>query len=141
MTSMRPVTLALGLFVVGWLALAIGLVIDARRGGPEATLRGYLADVEAHRVEEALAVLSPDGGRWRDFVELQQFNRYEVVSIAVRSPSVIETLVLRRPWQATQATLVADVFEPSGIRWRGSTVVPVDQIDGRWLLLRPPFAE
>jgi hypothetical protein len=130
-----------GLFIVGWLVLGLGLVVDVQRGGPEATIRGYLGDLEARRVEAALAALAPEAAaRWRDFVEFQQFNRYEVVSIAVRSPSVLESLTQGRPWRATQATLVADVFEPSGARWRGSTIVPVDFVDGRWVLLRPPFA-
>jgi hypothetical protein len=132
---------ALGLLAVGWLALGAGLALEARRGSPEAALRGYLADLEGRRTEAALAALSTDTAQhWRDFVEFQQFNRYQVVSIAVRSPSLLESLAGGRPWRATEATVVADILEPSGIRWRGSTVVPVELIDGRWLLKRPPFA-
>ena|SRR5438874_1864141 len=132
---------ALGLLLIGWLALAAGLVADARRGSPEATLRGYLADLEARRTEAALAALAPEAvARWRDFVEFQQFNRYRVVSVAVRSPSLLESLARRRAWRATEATLVADISEPSGIEWRGTTVVPVDLVDGRWVLSKPPFA-
>jgi len=127
--------------VAGWLALASGLVVDARRGSPEATLRAYLADLEARRTEAALAALAPDAAaRWRDFIEFQQFNRYRVVSVAVRSPSLLESFTQHRAWRATEATLVADISEPSGIEWRGSTVVPLDFVDGRWVLLRPPFA-
>ena len=138
---MAGLRVAFGLLLAGWLVLAGGLVVDARRGSPEATLRGYLADLEARRTEAALAALAPDAAaRWRDFVEFQQFNRYRVVSIAVRSPSLLESLTQRRAWRATEVTLVADISEPSGVEWRGSTVVPVDFVDGRWMLLRPPFA-
>jgi hypothetical protein len=140
-TSMDSSRVAVGLFLVGWLVLGIGLVVDVSRGGPESTLRGYLADLEAQRTEAALAVMAPEAAaRWRDFIEFQQYNRYEVVSIATRSPSLLESLAQGRPWRATQATLVADVLEPSGVRWRGSTIVPLDFVDGRWMLLRPPFA-
>jgi hypothetical protein len=138
MAGLRAV---LGLLLAGWLVLAGGLVADARRGSPEATLRGYLADLEARRTEAALAALTPDAAaRWREFVEFQQFNRYRVVSVAVRSPSPLESLTEHRAWRATVATLVADISEPSGIEWRGSTMVPLDFVDGRWVLLRPPFA-
>jgi hypothetical protein len=138
---MRWLSWPLFMLMLGWLALALGLLADARRGSPEPTIRQYLADLEAHRTDAALAALAPEAaGRWRDFVEFQQFNRYSVISLAVRSPSLLECLVDRRPWTATQATLVADVLEPSGIRWRGSTLVPVISRDGGWLLERPPFA-
>ena len=141
MIVMSGALMAFALLALGWLALAAGFVAEARRGSPEAALRGYLADLEGRRTEAALAVLSPETAQgWRDFVEFQQFNQYRVVSIAVRSPSVLESLVGGRPWRPTEATLVADIVEPSGIRWRGSTVVPVDLVDGRWLLKRPPFA-
>lgn len=130
--------LCLGL---GWLVLALGLIIDARRPSPEPTLRTYLADLEAHRTEAASTALSPEAAaRWADFVEFQQFNRYEIVSIAVRSPSLVASLLERRPWLPTEATLIADIAEPSGIRWRGSTVVPFESVGGDWTLLRAPFA-
>ena len=138
---MLAARIAIGLLVLGWMLLPVLLLVDARRGSPEGTLRAYLADLEAHRTEAALAALAPDAAaRWRDFVEFQQFNRYRVVSVAVRSPSLLESLRSGRPWRTTQATLIADIDEPSGLRWRGSTVVPVDFAAGRWLLLRPPFA-
>ena len=132
---------ALGLLALGWVALGVGLVADARRGGPEATLREYLADLEGRRVDEALAALEPDvRDRWRDFLEFQQFNRYGPPNIAVRSPSPIEAFRDGVDWRPNQVTLLADVLEPSGIRWRGSTLVPVRYADGRWSLARPPFA-
>ena len=139
--GMRGAHAAIGLLGLGWLVLFVGLAADVSRGGPESTLRGYLADLEAQRMEATLAVMAPEAAvRWGDFIEFQQYNRYEVVSIATRSPSLLESLAQGRPWRATQATLVADVLEPSGVRWRGSTIVPVDFVDGRWTLLRPPFA-
>jgi hypothetical protein len=138
---MRALTLSLALLAVGWLILGLGLVLDARRGSPEPTIRRYLTDLEAHRLEAASATLTPSAAeRWRDFLEFQQFNHYGVVSVAVRSPSLIEAILTRTPWRATHATLVADVLEPSGIRWRGSTIVPLELRDGVWLLERPPFA-
>ena len=133
--------LALGALGLGWLLLVAGLAADAGRDGPEATLRGYLSDLEADRVDRALQVLTPEAAvRWRDFVDFQQHNRYEVISIAPRSASLLSSVVNRSPWRATQATLIVDVTEPSGERWRGSTVVPVARRDGRWRIERPPFA-
>ena len=133
--------LSLSLLTLGWLVLALGLLVDARRPSPEGALRAYLADLQSQRLDAALAALTPSAAaRWRDFLEFQQFNHYEVVSVAIRSPSLLESLTAGLPWRPTEVTLVADILEPSGIRWRGSTVVPVDYVAGRWLLARPPFA-
>jgi len=133
--------LSLALLGLGWLILAIGLLADARRPSPEGTLRGYLLDLQSQQLEAALAALTPrEAARWRDFLEFQQFNQYELISIAVRSPSLLESLSAGTPWRGTQATLVADIVEPSGVRWRGSTIVPMEYVDGRWFLDRPPFA-
>jgi hypothetical protein len=133
--------LAVGLLALGWLTLAASLLVEARRGGPELALRSHLADLEAQRLEAALGSLSPRAAeRWHEFLEIQQLNSYQVVSVAVRSPSLLDSLLGREPWQPTQATLVANVTEPSGLQWQGSTIVPFEQIDGRWLLARPPFA-
>jgi hypothetical protein len=132
---------ALGLLIIGWCALAASLLVDARRDGPESLLRSYLANLGAQRADEAARALTPAAlARWGDFVEFQQFNRYEVVSIATRSPSLAETALFGVPWRATQATVVLDVFEPSGTTWRASTVVPVVWQDGRWWIERPPLA-
>ena len=129
------------LLTLGWLALGAGLLADVRRGSPEPTLRQHLTDLEGQRVEAALAALTPEAAaRWREFLELQQFNHYEVVSVAIRSPSLLDTLRSGQPWRPDQITLVADVREPSGVQWRGSTLVPVTHDGGRWLLARPPFA-
>lgn len=133
--------LALGALGLGWLLLVAGLAADAGRDGPEPTLRGYLSDLESDRVDRALNVLTPEAtARWRDFVDFQQHNRYEVASIVIRSASLLSSVVSRSPWRATEATLIVDVTEPSGERWRGSTVVPVAWRDGRWQIERPPFA-
>lgn len=138
---MRSLLAPLALLALGWAVLTLGLWADARRGSPEPALRRYLADLEGHRVPEAAAALEPsERARWADFLDFQQFNRYEVVSIAVRSPSLLEVAGTGRAWRATEATLVADITEPSGTRWRGSTVVGLRFADGRWYLDRPPFA-
>jgi hypothetical protein len=125
------------------LVLVVGLAADGRRAGPEAVARQYFADLEAQRLEDALAALSPAAvERWGDFVRLQQSNRYEVVSVAVRSPSLLESLTRGRAWQPNQLTLVVEVREPSDLRWRGSTLVPVARRpEGGWALERPPFAQ
>lgn len=123
------------------LALGVGLLVEYRRGGPEPTLRAYLDDLGGQRPDAARAALAPEQREaWRDFVEFQQFNRYRVVSLSVRSPSLLAATLRGLPWRATEATLVVDVTEPSGLTWRGSTIVPVEWRDGRWLLSRPPFA-
>ncbi len=138
---MRRLRLSLTLLALAWVVLVGGLVLDRSRPGPEPTIRAYLADLQSHRLDDALEALSPPvRDRWRDFLEFQQFNHYEVVSVAVRSPSPLDVLLGRRPWQPTEATLVVDVVEPSGLRWRGSTLVPVSYAGGRWYLLRPPLA-
>jgi hypothetical protein len=131
----------LTLLAASWLVLGLGLLVDARRGSPEPMVRAYLSDLEAHDISAAQAALEPSVvERWRDFLNFQQFNRYRVLSVAVRSPSLLESLTRGRPWRATELTLVADIQEPDGQTWRGSTVVPLAFVDGRWLMLRPPFA-
>ena len=138
---MRRLRWSLSLLALGWAVLVAGLAADLRRPSPEPTIRAYLADLEGHRLEEAAGALSPAArDRWGDFLEFQQFNRYEVVSLAVRSPSLLEVVLGQGPWRPDQATLVADVIEPSGVRWRGRTLVPLAYEGGRWYLLRPPFA-
>jgi hypothetical protein len=133
--------LALGLLAIGWLTLLVGLAFDARRDGPEDLLRTYLSDLGAQRSRDALEALTPAAAiRWGDFVDFQQHNRYQIVSIATRYPSLVEVALRQVPWRATQATLVVEVAEPSGTVWRGSTVVPVTWHDGRWWIERPPFA-
>jgi hypothetical protein len=104
-------------------------------------LRAYFDDLQSQRLDEALAALAPEAvSTFRDFLSIQQFNRYEIQSIAIQSPSLLDSLLQRLPWEARLATVVVDVTEPSGIRWRGSTLVPLRFDDGRWLLLEPPFA-
>ena len=138
---MRTWKASLALVAIGWAVLGLGLCADARRPSPEPTVRRYLDDLENHRLAEASAALEPsDRQHWDDFLGFQQFNRYSVVSIAVRSPSLLEVATTGRPWLATRATLVADITEPSGTRWRGSTLVDLRYADGRWYLARPPFA-
>jgi len=132
---------ALAMLVVGWLALASGLGAEAARAGPERFIRGYLTALQGRQVESALAALTPETAeRWRGFLEFQQFNRYSVLSIASRSPSLLESLSGGRPWRAVEATLVADITEPSGLVWRGSTVIPLEWRDDHWAMARPPFA-
>ena len=138
---MRGWYISVALLGLGWAALALGVWADGRRGSPEPALRQYLDDLENHRLAEASAAIEPDERqRWSDFLDFQQFNRYAVVSIAVRSPSLLDVVARGQAWQANKATLVADIVEPSGVRWRGSTVVGLRYADGRWYLERPPFA-
>jgi hypothetical protein len=133
--------LPLAMLTIGSIVLALGLLAEMSRPNPEPTIRAYLADLEARRVEQALAALTPEAAvRWREFVELQQFNRYGVVSIAARSPSLLESVARGLPWRATQATVIVDVSEPSGITWRGSTIVALEYANGDWRLQEPPFA-
>ena len=132
---------AISVLTLGWLVLVLGLVAETIRPNPDPTIRAYLADLEARRVDQALTALTPDAAtRWREHVELQQFNEYRVVSIAARSPSIVESLTRGQPWLATQATLIVDVSEPSGLTWRGSTIVPLEYANGSWRLREPPFA-
>jgi hypothetical protein len=131
---------ALAIWLLLVLALGADMVLEPSRA-PEAAVRRYLAELEAGHVEAALSALTPDAvARWRDFVLFQRLNHYEVVSVAVRSTSLLDALTGQRPWQPDQATLVVDVTEPSGVQWRGSTLIPLRRDEGRWRLARPPFA-
>ena len=141
MSGVRALTGSLVLLGLGWAVLLVGLWADARRGSPEPAIRQYLADLQNHRVEAALEALQPAvRERSREFIDFQQFNRYEIVSVAVRSPSLLAVAATGVPWRATQATLVADIIEPSGVRWRGSTLLDLTYAEGRWYIDKPPFA-
>lgn len=136
----RPPLLAAALWLLVLAAWAAGLLLEPSRG-PDASIRRYLAELEAGRVEAALAMLTPDAeARWRDFVVFQRANRYEVVGVAVATTSLLDALGGAGFWRPSQATLVVDVIEPSAVRWRGSTLVPLRWEHGRWRLERPPFA-
>jgi hypothetical protein len=132
--------LALGLLVACALVALAGPVWEARRRGPEAAVRAYLAAVERSDLEAALETVAPEArAALRERVENQLGSRYRVEVLALGNPSLLAR-ALGAPAGSAEATVLAEITPASGERWKSTTVVELVNRDGRWLLLDAPFA-
>jgi len=125
------VTAAIGVF---------GPLIETRQRAPEAIARAYLRAVEQGDIESALATLDPmERETQRQRVAWQIGNRYEIVTLVLGRPSLVDQVAGRGSAPAW-VTVLADVTTVTGERWRSTSTAPLVQRDGAWYLTRPLFA-
>ena len=121
-------------------AAVVGPVVETRQRAPEGIARAYLRAVEQGDLDAALALIDPpQRDLQRDRVALQVQNRYEVVTLVLGKPSVVD-LLFRRDVAPAWVTVLAEVTTVVGDRWRSTSTAPLVERDGVWYLTRPLFA-
>ena len=134
------VRLALSLLAVAGIIAVLGPVMETRQRAPEGIARAYLRAVEQGDIEAALATIEPSQREsQRERVELQVRNRYDVVTLVLGRPSLVDRLTGHETAEAW-VTVLADVTSVVGDRWRSTSTSPLVEHDGVWYLTRPLFA-
>jgi hypothetical protein len=107
---------------------------DRPEASVEASARRYAAAVSAGDLDAAIAEITPSQRpRWRDWVQGQLGNVYDVTGVAVRA-----TWLLALP---TDVTVDLDVNRDYEDQFYQATPrVAVEQVDGRWYLAAPLLA-
>jgi len=122
------------------LIAAFGPVWETSKRAPEGTARAYLAAVEAHDLDAALATIAPEArDAARERIQLQLGNRYRIETLVLGQPSVLDR-VLGRPLAPAWASVLAEVTDKSGDRWKSPSPADLVERDCAWYLLRPLFA-
>ena|ERR1700687_1121687 len=124
------------------LSVASIQVLDRAEASVEGSVRRYAVAVSTGDLEAALAEIAPDQrAKWTDWVRSQLGNVYDVRGIAVRSPSVLQRVILHVPGGPTEVTVVLDVNRdfPDDF-YQPTARVPVEQFEGRWYLGKPLLA-
>jgi hypothetical protein len=132
----------LALLLLGLTAFAsvVGPLVETRQRAPEGIARAYLRAVEQGDLEAALATIDPEQREaQRERVALQVRNRYELVTLVLGKPSLVD-LTTRRDVAPAWVTVLADVTTVVGDRWRSTSTAPLVERDGVWYLTRPLFA-
>jgi hypothetical protein len=130
------------LFLILTAAMLAGLgpLVETRQRAPEGTARAYLYALEAGDVEAALATIEPSQrGALHERVAWQAGNRYEIVTLVLGRPALVDRVMGRRA-DAAWVTVLADVTTVGGERWRSTSTAPLVERDGVWYLTRPLFA-
>ena len=140
---MRPV-LALNLVLLALSAIAIAVVqlLDRPASAVDAVVHDYALAITQNDADRALADIAPDTrADASEFVREQAGNEYQVISVSVRSASLLDWATRRGGLQPTDATVTMDVNRDSpGDFFQPTTRVGVVQVDGRWLLAQPLLA-
>ena len=136
--------LALSLLLLCAVLAIAGPLVETRQRAPEVTARAYLREIEQGNLEAALAVFDPTAdqanrGTLRDRVALQRENRYEIGTVVLGRPSVVDRLMGRQLPDAW-VTVTATVTTATGERWQSSSTAALVERDGVWYLLGPLFA-
>jgi hypothetical protein len=138
--SVNRLCVALCFLVIAGGIAVIGPPLEARGRAPEGVARAYLRAVEAGDIEAALATLDPAArASLRERVAWQVRNRYEIVTLVLGRPSVLER-ISGRTGEVAWVTVLADVTTVSGERWRSTSTAAFVERDGAWFLARPLFA-
>jgi hypothetical protein len=126
--------------VLAGLLTVLGPLMETRQRAPEGIARTYLRAVEQGDLEAALATIEPSQREvQRERIALQIQNRYEVVTLVMGRPSVVDRLTGRET-RAAWVTVLADVTSVVGEHWRSTSTAPLVEHDGVWYLTRPLFA-
>ena len=138
--AVRRFPIALALLVVAATVAVAAPPFESRQRAPEGVARAYVQAVERGDLEAALATVDPvEREALRERVAWQLRNRYEIVTLVLGRPSVLDR-VRGRPRDAAWATVMADVTTVTGERWRSTSMAPFVLRDGVWYLVRPLFA-
>lgn len=135
------VRVALSLLAIIGIIAVVGPLVETRQRAPEGIARAYLRAVEQGDIDAALAVIEPSQrDAERERIELQIKNRYEIVTLVLGRPSLVDR-VTGRDTPAAWVTVLADVTSAvEGERWRSTSTAPLVEHDGIWYLTRPLFA-
>lgn len=116
------------------LAIAGVEVWDRPEAAVESSVRRYAVAVSSADLDGALAEIAPSQrAAWRDWVQSQLGNVYDVTGIAVRAPWLLAA--------PTEVTAVLDVNRDYADEfYQASPRVSVEQADGRWYLSAPLLA-
>jgi hypothetical protein len=136
--------LALSLLLCCGVVAVAGPLVETRQRAPEGTARAYLWAIEQGDLAAALAVFDPGGDpadreALRERVALQARNRYEIGTVVVGKPSLIDRLTGRQ-LPAAWVTVTASVTTITGERWQSTSTAPLVERDGVWFLVGPLFA-
>jgi hypothetical protein len=140
----RHLWLLTGVLLVAVAAAVLGLEVVGRpESSVEASVRRYADAVGNSDLDAALAEIAPDQrATWRDWIDGQLGNIYEVRGIAVRAPSVLERLRTHAGAGPTEVTTVIDVDRAFPDQYyQGTTRVPVEQVGGVWYLAQPLLSD
>ena len=131
---------ALVLLMLAGLAAIIGPLVETRQRAPEVTARAYLRAVEQGDVEAALGLIESAAREGlRERVALQRQNRYEVGTVVLGRPSLVDRLT-GRDVPPAWVTISADVTTVAGERWRSTSTAALVEQEGVWYLIGPLFA-
>ena len=136
---------ALSLLLLCTVVAIAGPLVETRQRAPEGTAREYLRAIEQGNLDEALAVFDPAADpvtleAVRKRVALQRENRYEIRTVVLGRPSLVDR-VMGRQLPAAWVTVTATVTTVSaGERWQSSSTAALVERDGVWFLVGPLFA-
>ena len=131
---------ALALLAVAGIITVLGPLVETRQRAPEGIARAYLRAVEQGDIEAALATIEPSQREsQRERVERQIQNRYDVLTLVLGRPSLLDRLTGRETREAW-VTVLADVTSVVGDHWRSTSTAPLVEHEGVWYLTRPLFA-
>lgn len=133
---------ALAVLVIGTLTVLAGEWADhaARSTGPEAPVVAYAAAIEHENLAAALQQLMPGiRSRSSSFVAWQLGNRYDILESAVQTTAPLDRLLGKG--DPTKAVVVAtlQIDGKGNPTWRTTEEMPVQLVDGRWLLAKTPL--
>ena len=126
----------LSLILVALVALSVVGVEawDRPEAAVEGSVRRYAVAVSSGDLDGAMAEIAPEQrARWREWVQSQLGNVYDVTGIAVRAP-----WLLGRPTDVTVDLDVNREFEDEF--YQATPRVALEAVEGRWYLAAPLLA-
>jgi len=138
-----PLHLVMLLGTISAVVIVIGFWADrsARAEGPESPLNTYATALGRGDLAGAIDQLAPDvRSQSLPFVQMQLGNRYTILESAVRGPSLLDRWWGRSTDDiSVAATIEVQEAQTGNPPWRITDEFPVEQIAGRWYLLKPPL--
>jgi len=133
---------ALALLVAGAITVFAGEWADrsAKSSGPESPVIAYAAAIERADLAGALQQLMPDlRGRSSSSVAWQLGNRYNILESAVQTTAPLDRLLGTGDKTRAVVVVTMEIEGKGNPRWRTTEEMPVQLVDGRWLLAKTPL--